>query len=144
MDGKLLLCVTIVVQCLSVSAGIQKEVIVPGDGKTYPQDKWTVMVHHTEMLEDGTVIDSSRGRKPMFFVVGDAIPALNEGVKNMSKGEICQLTVTPDLAYGEKGKPGLIPPNTNVVFELHLVDTWNKPLYISMEDVVVAHDKKAN
>lgn len=27
----------------------------------------------------------------------------------MSKGEICQLSATSDLAYGEEGKPGLYP-----------------------------------
>lgn len=97
------------------------------------------MVHYTEMFENGTVIDSSKGRKPLFFVVGESIPALNEGVKSMSKGEICQLSATSDLAYGEEGKPGLIPPNTPLVFELHLVDAWNKPLYISLEDVVIAN-----
>lgn len=32
-----------------------------------------------------------------------------------------------------------IPPNTPLVFELQLVDTWNKPLYISLEDVVIAN-----
>lgn len=139
MEGKFLVCVVLVLQCMGVLGGLQKDIIVPGDGKTYPEDRWTVMVHYTEMFENGTVIDSSKGRKPLFFVVGESIPALNEGVKSMSKGEICQLSATSDLAYGEEGKPGLIPPNTPLVFELQLVDTWNKPLYISLEDVVIAN-----
>nr|XP_022319102.1 peptidyl-prolyl cis-trans isomerase FKBP1B-like [Crassostrea virginica] len=139
MEGKFLLCVSLwVLQFLCVLGGLQKEIIVPGDGKLYPEDRWTVMVHYTEMFKNGTVIDSSKGRKPHFFVVGEEIPALNEGVKSMSKGEICQLTATSDLAYGKEGKPGLIPPNTPVVFELHLVDTWNKPLYISQREVIVS------
>ncbi|XP_061191371.1 peptidyl-prolyl cis-trans isomerase FKBP1B-like [Saccostrea echinata] len=144
MASKLLWSISFVIQCLSVLGGIQKEILAPGDGKTYPEDRWTVMVHATEMFENGTVIESSRGRKPLFFVVGEAIPALNEGVKSMSKGEICELTATPDMAYGEQGKPGLIPPNSVIVFELHLVDMWDKPLYISLEDVVVAKDQNSN
>ncbi|XP_062600330.1 peptidyl-prolyl cis-trans isomerase FKBP1A-like, partial [Saccostrea cucullata] len=83
MDSKLLWGLFFVIQCVSVLGGIQKEVLTPGDGKTYPEDRWTVMVHATEMFENGTVIESSKGRKPLFFVVGEAIPALNEGVKSV-------------------------------------------------------------
>ncbi|EZF54154.1 FK506-binding protein 1B [Trichophyton rubrum CBS 288.86] len=39
----------------------------------------------------------------------------DEGVMNMTVGEKCILTISGDYAYGDRGFPGLIPPNSTLV-----------------------------
>lgn len=45
----------------------------------------------------------------------------DEGVRQMSLGEKAILTMSGEYAYGEKGFPGLIPPNASLVFEVELL-----------------------
>lgn len=46
----------------------------------------------------------------------------------MSVGQRAKLTCTPDFAYGNKGHPGIIPPNATLIFDVELLSLeWNKP-----------------
>lgn len=40
----------------------------------------------------------------------------------MSKGQLCEMTLTPDYAYGAEGFPPSIPGNTSLIFEIELID----------------------
>ena len=62
----------------------------------------TVRVHYTGKLEDGTVFDSSEGREPIQFTLGErqVIAGFEEAVVGMTPGESKSATVTPDQAYG--------------------------------------------
>jgi FKBP-type peptidyl-prolyl cis-trans isomerase len=51
-------------------------------------------------------------------------PGLDEGVSQLSIGERAKITIPAKEAYGEKGFPGLIPPNKPLVFDLELI-TFN-------------------
>jgi peptidylprolyl isomerase len=53
---------------------------------------------------------------------GEVIKGWDQGIVQMSKGERSKMTIPPSLAYGTKGFPGLIPPNTPIVFEVTLLD----------------------
>eukprot|EP01027_Heterolobosea_sp_BB2_P013283 GEZU01019161.1.p1 GENE.GEZU01019161.1~~GEZU01019161.1.p1 ORF type:complete len:109 (-),score=14.29 GEZU01019161.1:188-514(-) len=104
--------------------GVSLEIIVAGDGKNFPKNGQTVSVHYTGFLKDGTEFDSSRKRNRPFkfrIGVGEVIQGWNEGVSQMSLGERAKITMTPDVAYGEKGFPGLIPPNSTIVFDVELL-----------------------
>lgn len=75
-------------------------------------------------LENGTKFDSSKDRgKPFEFVLGggQVIKGWDEGVAQMTKGEIAFLTCSPDYAYGSRGVPGTIPPNATLIFEVELL-----------------------
>lgn len=63
----------------------------------------TVRIRYVGRLEDGTVFDSSEGRPPLEFKVGDGeiIVGLEEGVIGMKEGETRFITIPPELAYGE-------------------------------------------
>ena len=82
-----------------------------------------VRVHYTGTLEDGTEFDSSRGREPFSFTLGggQVIQGWEEGIVGMREGGTRNLTICPDMAYGEQGYPGAIPPNATLMFEVELL-----------------------
>mmetsp|Transcript_45148 Transcript_45148/g.109952 ORF Transcript_45148/g.109952 Transcript_45148/m.109952 type:complete len:125 (-) Transcript_45148:195-569(-) len=106
-------------------AGMEREVIVAGDGQNYPVPGNTVMVHYTGRLEDGKKFDSSLDRgEPFSFKlgVGEVIKCWDQGVRQMSVGEKAMLTCSPDVAYGARGAGGVIPPNAVLKFEVILLE----------------------
>jgi len=68
------------------------------------KDGDTVKVHYTGKLEDGTVFDSSEGRPPFEFKIGDkkVIPGFEKGVIGMEVGESRNIKIPMKEAYGEK------------------------------------------
>jgi FKBP-type peptidyl-prolyl cis-trans isomerase FkpA len=85
---------------------------------------WIALVHYTGMLEDGKVFDTSEGKQPLPLPVGPggSIPGFSEGLQKMQKGGEYILKIPPNLAYGERGVPGAIPPNATLTFEVRLLD----------------------
>jgi FKBP-type peptidyl-prolyl cis-trans isomerase len=84
-----------------------------------------VKVDYTGWLTNGKKFDSSVGTgKPFEFVLGagQVIKGWDEGVTGMKVGGKRQLRIPPDLAYGAKGYPGVIPANSTLVFDVQLID----------------------
>jgi len=106
---------------------VRVEIFAAGDGINYPRKGQTVTVHYTGYLPDGGLFDSSRDRgKPFKFKLGaeQVIPGLDKGVAQLSIGERAKIVIPPRLAYGERGFPGLVPPNSELIFDLELI-TFN-------------------
>lgn len=84
-----------------------------------------LLVHYEGKLQDGTVFDSSYERGTPFqfqLGVGDVIAGWDQGVAGMREGEKKELVIPPELAYGEGGAPGVIPPNATLIFQVELLE----------------------
>jgi FKBP-type peptidyl-prolyl cis-trans isomerase FklB len=105
----------------TTASGLQYEVLETGSGdKPGPQS--TVVTHYHGTLLDGTVFDSSVERgEPAEFGVHQVIPGWTEALQMMSVGDKWRIACPPKLAYGEQGAGDSIPPNTALVFEIHLI-----------------------
>ncbi|MDR3249362.1 MAG: FKBP-type peptidyl-prolyl cis-trans isomerase [Treponema sp.] len=104
-------------------SGIWYEILAAGSGAK-PTAGNTVQMNYRGMFLDGKVFDSSdRQGGPMEFPVGvgTVIPGFDETALDMRLGEKRLVVIPPELAYGERGAGGVIPPNTYLVFEMELV-----------------------
>ena len=105
----------------TLPSGLQYEVIKTGTGpKPGPTD--TVSTHYHGTLIDGTVFDSSVDRGvPAEFPVNRVIAGWTEALQLMAVGSKWRLVIPPELAYGERGSGGVIPPQATLVFEVELL-----------------------
>ncbi|HNW99492.1 MAG TPA: FKBP-type peptidyl-prolyl cis-trans isomerase [Bacteroidales bacterium] len=83
----------------------------------------TVTVNYTGKFLDGTIFDSSEGREPIKFVIGnnEVIPGWEEGILLMKAGGKAKFIIPSELAYSSRGAGGLIKPYTPLLFEVELV-----------------------
>ncbi len=106
---------------ITTASGLQYRVIKKGKGK-FPRAKDTVTVHYEGRLINGTVFDSSYKRgKPIKFKVTGVIKGWSEALLLMNKGSVWELFIPPELGYGSKGVPNVIPPNSTLVFKVELI-----------------------
>lgn len=108
----------------TTASGLQYEVLTPGDGKAKPTASSTANVTYTGKLMDGTVFDSTdnHGGKPIELNISSVIKGWTEGIQLMSKGAKYRFYIPSDLAYGDNGAGGVIPPGATLIFDVELVD----------------------
>ena len=103
-------------------SGLQYEVLIEGTGPK-PSATDTVVTHYHGTLTDGTVFDSSVERgSPATFPVNRVIAGWTEALQMMGTGSKWRLVIPSELAYGERGAGGAIPPNATLVFEVELLE----------------------
>ena len=106
-----------------LQVSMAEEDMKEGDNKNYPEFGDTVTVNYEGRLLNGTVFDSSYKRgQTASFKIGEVIEGWNETLMDMSKGEIRTVIIPPELGYGAAGYPGVIPPNSYLVFKIELID----------------------
>lgn len=123
-------------------SGLAYSVITKGTG-VKPVDGSTFYFKYSGYFEDGTLFDSAYEEVAKTYGKFDAnratqngyarfpfqagkkegmIPGFIEGLSNMSYGEKAIIFIPSNLAYGERGAGGVIPPNTNLIFELEMFE----------------------
>ena len=105
-------------------SGLQIKDLVVGTGEQARAGA-TVSVHYTGWLVDGTKFDSSVDRgTPFEFLLGQGrvIKGWDEGVATMRVGGKRELTIPPELAYGDQGAGALIKAGATLVFEVELLE----------------------
>jgi len=102
-------------------SGLQYRVVTEGSGATPTADDF-VTVHYAGRLIDGTEFDSSYKRgEPATFPAGGLIKGWTEALLLMQVGDKWELTIPADIAYGERGAGGVIPPNATLIFDIELL-----------------------
>ncbi len=103
-------------------SGLQYEVLTEGTGKQ-PKATDNVKCHYEGFLTDGTVFDSSVQRgEPAVFPLNGVIAGWTEGVQLMKEGAKYRFHIPYNLAYGEAGAAGAIPPYAALIFDVELIE----------------------
>ena len=102
-------------------SGVAMKWTKAGNG-AQPKATDTVQVHYRGTLLDGTEFDSSHKRgQPASFPLNRVVPCWTQAVQEMKVGDTADLTCPPATAYGERGIPGVIPPNSTLKFQVQLL-----------------------
>lgn len=109
-------------------SGLEYEIRKQTSG-AIPRNGQLVSVHYMvsltfETLEDGPWLDSSydRGNEFKFRVgQGEVIKGVDEGISLMKILELCWFSIPSELAFGKRGIPNLINPNTRIFVALYLM-----------------------
>ncbi len=128
------------------ATGLETKVTKVGSGKK-PAEGTNVYINYAGYLEDGSLFDScieavakeygkfdqrradGNGYMPMAAQAGkyNFIPGFAEGLNSMSFGDKAVLFIPSNLAYGERGAGNVIPPNSNIIFEVEMLETPPTP-----------------
>ncbi|WP_034920551.1 peptidylprolyl isomerase [Gillisia sp. CAL575] len=125
-----------------LESGIKIHYLEKGEDVKIPEGSM-VMVNYAGYFEDGTLFDTSwqdvaeqngalnhvkrdqMGYQPMATKYGpDApmIPGFRDGITSMNVGDRAVVFIPSHLGYGERGAGGVIPPNTDLIFEIEIVE----------------------
>lgn len=129
------------------ASGLAYKILQKGTG-IRPVDGTTFYFNYAGYFEDGTLFDSNyedisklcgkydanraaqNGYRAFPFEAGKKdgmIPGFLEGLSLMSFGDKAIIYIPANLAYGERGAGGVIPPNTNLIFELEMIEKVAEP-----------------
>ncbi len=107
---------------VTLPSGLQYKVLKEGTGKK-PSASSQVKCHYEGTLLNGVKFDSSYDRgEPAVFGLNQVIRGWTEGVQLMAEGAKYEFYIPYDLAYGEHGAPGAIPPYAALKFIVELVE----------------------
>lgn len=127
----------------TTASGLQYSILQKGTG-VKPAEGKDIYVHYAGYLEDGTLFDSSyeainkmygkfdqnranqNGYQPFPFKygsIGGLIPGFLEGINNMNFNDKAIFFIPANLGYGERGAGNVIPPNSNIIFEVEILES---------------------
>ncbi len=104
---------------ITIKAGkLQCKILKEGDGFATVDESCSPLISYKgKLLNDETPFGASR--EPEIFDLHESIPGFREGIIGMKKGEMRELYIHPDLAYGTKGT---LPRNSLITFQVEVVE----------------------
>ena len=102
-------------------SGLQYEIFTETNGEK-PNDDSVVRVKYTGTFIDGKPFDSSTEDEGSFIPLDMVIPGWTEGLMLMSVGSNYRFYIPSDLAYGNDGIQGIIPPYSTLIFTVTLLE----------------------
>ena len=106
--------------------GVKYETLKEGTGPVLKRGQRASFHYEGRLAADNTVFEESRSKnQPLSSRLGGAPPLIEgweEALPGMKVGEIRKLTIPPELAYKEAGRPPKIPPNATLIFEIELLN----------------------
>lgn len=129
-------------KAIKLPSGLQYTITQKGSGKKLPNGT-KIYVHYIGFLENGTLFDTSKADvaklfgnfniqkeaqgayEPLPYEIGAKgimIPGMEEGLSKLTFGDKAVLFIPSNLAYGENGAGDVIPPNSNIIFEVEVID----------------------
>lgn len=107
---------------VTLPSGLQYKVLAQGSGKK-PGPSSKVKCHYCGTFINGSKFDSSYDRnEPAVFGVNQVIAGWTEALQLMQEGSKWELYIPYNLAYGEHGAPGAIPPYSTLLFTVELIE----------------------
>ncbi len=103
---------------VTTASGLRFQVLAPGTGRR-PSRADAVQVMYEVRLADGTLVESTA--EPAGVPVGGSIRGFTEALLLMNEGGHYRFWVPARLAYGRRGNPGAVPPDSDLVFTLTLL-----------------------
>ncbi|XP_059611441.1 46 kDa FK506-binding nuclear protein [Phlebotomus argentipes] len=105
-----------------LQGGVMVEELKVGDGPEAKQNKKVVVYYEGRLKSNNKVFDSCKAGNGFKFTIGrgEVIRGWEIGVAGMKMGGKRRITCPPKMAYGSKGSPPVIPPNSTLVFEVEL------------------------
>lgn len=108
------------------ASGLIYTEVTKGTGAT-PGPTDTVKVHYRGTLVDGSEFDSSYKRnEPVEFPLNGVVPCWTEGLQKMAVGGKAKLVCPSGIAYGDNGRPPVIPGGATLIFEVELLEVKGK------------------
>lgn len=92
-----------------------------GDGAEAKADSTLTVIYTGALAKDGTIFDAS-GNQPATFALSAVIKGWQEGVPGMKVGGTRRLLIPASLAYGDQSPSEAIPPNSDLVFDITLIN----------------------
>ncbi|KAJ1919730.1 peptidylprolyl isomerase fpr3 [Mycoemilia scoparia] len=95
-----------------------------GQGVTATKGKKVGIYYIGKLAKNGKVFDKNTSGKPLWFGLGkgDVIKGMDQGVLGMQKGGERRITIPSKLGYGRAGAPPDIPPNSDLIFDIKVVE----------------------
>jgi FKBP-type peptidyl-prolyl cis-trans isomerase len=113
-----------VVEKKELEGGLIVEDLKIGTGAEVKPGGTVVAYYHGTLKSNGERFDSAFERgEPVAFPLSGVIPGWQKGIPGMKVGGVRRLTIPAALGYGERGAGAMIPPNSDLVFVVEMVDT---------------------
>lgn len=115
------------IEPIVTESGLKLYIIEKGNGKK-PATITKGLIDYSGYLEDGTMFDSSIMRgKPLYIPVGAGmvIRGWDEGLQLVEEGSKFRLVIPAELGYGDKEVGGVIPANSTLIFDMHVLEFRN-------------------